>query len=352
MKKSALSIFLFLVSIVVVHAQGGLGNAIMAYEAGKLNQAKAAIDEAIKNPKASTKSKTWYYYGKIYAGIASDPTGLFINLDKDATFKAYEGFKKAMELEPEKKGYYNDAKAELEQLYAIALNRAVAFYQEQDLDNALKNLELSLNIQPKDTTALIYSAAMAYEADKKDKYVVYTKRFLELDGVSYERKAEHYYNLILVLYNELKKPEEAIAIIEMGLKENPKDARLYELAAAIYDEQGDAEKAFEYYRKGAELFPDNFVLNANTGFAYYNQAVLVAEEIENMSKSLKKEEAEAKLRKMDELLKKALPYLERAHKANSENKDVITVLSKIYYRLKMEDKGKAMDAKLKALGAN
>lgn len=352
MKKSVLSIFLLLVSTVIVYAQGGLGNAIMAYEAGKLDQAKTAIDEAIKHPKAATKSKTWYYYGKIYAGIASDPTGLFVNLDKDATFKAYEGFKKAMELEPEKKGYYDDAKAEMEQLYAIALNRAVAFYQDQDLDNALKNLELSLSIQPKDTTALIYSAAMAYEADQKDKYVTYTKRLLELKELPYERKAEHYYNLILVLYNELKKPEEAIAVAEMGLKENPQDARLYELIGAIYDEQEQTDKALEYYKKGAGQFPDNFVLNANTGFAYYNKAVLVAEEIENMETSLKKEEAEAKLKKMDELLKTALPYLERAHKAKPDNKDVISLLAKIYYRLKMESKGKEMDAKLKALGGN
>ncbi|GIV38549.1 MAG: hypothetical protein KatS3mg033_0349 [Thermonema sp.] len=350
MKRTVLSIFFLIAGILAAYAQGGLGNAIMAYEAGKLDQAKAAIDEAIKHPKASTKSKTWYYYGKIYAGIASDPTGLFVNLDKDATFKAYEGFKKAMELEPEKKGYYDDAKAEMEQLYAIALNRAVSFYQEQDIENALKNLELSLSIQPKDTTALIYSAAMAYEADQKDKYVTYTKRFLELDDVPYEKKAEHYYNLILVLYGEMKKPEEAIAIAEMGLKENPKDARLYELIAAIYDEQGETDKALEYYTKGAELFPDNFVLNANTGFAYYNKAVEVAEEIENMDSSLKKSEVEAKLKQMDELLKTALPYLERAHQAKPDNRDVISLLAKIYYRLKMEDKGKAMDAKLKALG--
>lgn len=350
MRKLALIVIVLFAGVGFSYGQGGLGNAIMAYDAGKLDQAKQAIDEAVKHPKASTKSKTWYYYGKIYAGIASDITGLFINLDKDATHKAYEGYKKAMELEPDKKGYYQDAKKEMEQLFAISLNRAVGFYEEKDIDNALRSLELALLLQPQDTTALIYSAAMAYEAGNVDKYITYTRRYLSLEDVPYERKARQYQDLIIILANEKKDLDAAIELAKEGMEASSgQDARYYELIAALYEQKEEVDQALEYYIKGADLFPDNYILNGNAGLGYYNRAVRMAEEMEDLGNKLKDAEIKERIAKIDAELKKALPYLERAHQIKPDEKVFMDVLARVYARLKMRDKAEAMEKKLKSM---
>src|SRR5687768_5668297 len=87
-------------NLLVGNAFAQIGAAQASYTAGKLDDAKTQIENAINNDKQKTKAKTWFYRGEIYRGIASDPTGVYSKLDSNAVQVALDSYKKAQELEP------------------------------------------------------------------------------------------------------------------------------------------------------------------------------------------------------------------------------------------------------------
>ena len=83
----------------------GQKEVVSAYNANKEGDFASAatyIEQAILNPKANVKNKTWRYRGEIYLNISNDST-LFVAFPKALDF-ALESFQKALILD--KKGSY------------------------------------------------------------------------------------------------------------------------------------------------------------------------------------------------------------------------------------------------------
>ena len=69
-----------------------LNEAILAFEAHELDEAKLIVDQLIAKKENHNNAKIWFYRGKIYANIANDLRGIYLKLDTLALFKAYDSF--------------------------------------------------------------------------------------------------------------------------------------------------------------------------------------------------------------------------------------------------------------------
>lgn len=331
-------------------AQAGLNNAVLFLEKGLIDKAKASIDEAASSEKATSKSKFWFYKGEIYTRIAMDKNLPYYKLDPNPIPKAYEAYKKVMDLEPQQKGFYKDAEKALQYLYTVAINHGSNAYQEGEskFKIALSDMRIAHSINPKDTIPLIYGAAIAYEDKDFNSFVELTEKILDIPGVSDETQMSNYTNLAYIYSEELKNKEKALSIISRGVDAFPKNLDILKLGGELHQRNGQIEKAIEIYKKGAKAFPDNYFFHINLGAIYYNKASEASQAMSKIADELKKD-ANKKKKMQEEVngfLRSALPHLEEADKLRPDDIDIIEYLFIAYDELGMKDKAEATDKRI------
>ena len=99
MKKTILTVLIMMISIVMIGQTNERTSAFNYQRYGKLDLAKAAIDEAVQDEKTIMDAKTWFYRGNIYYDIAVSTDANFQKLDPDPFGVAYESYMKAKELD-------------------------------------------------------------------------------------------------------------------------------------------------------------------------------------------------------------------------------------------------------------
>ncbi|SDW66184.1 tetratricopeptide repeat protein [Aequorivita viscosa] len=136
-------------------------------------------------------------------------------------------------------------------------------------------------------------------------------------------------------------------IMKKIVASDPTNPELYFNLGVGSGEIGDKEKAIEYYEKTLELKPDHEGALINIAVVKLSGEDKLVEEMNSLGNSA------ADNRKYDELKKQrqaiyaeTVPYLERAHKLNPNNKEVIRTLMNIYGQLADDDKYQEMKAKL------
>ena len=384
MKKSTVLILTLSFIATVAFAQNP-GTAKLSYDAGKLNEAKEQIDKAIENEKHAAKSKTWYFRGLIYAGIASDQTGMFKKLDDNPIQKAYDAFMKAMELEPEKKGSYDDAqKAIKDILHPSIINWGVAKYQDDDISAALDAFVMAQKTNPADTLPYMYAADLAYQLEKFDvfksciqkvisqpaknkiRYYAYYAFYLRdkeenneealkilNEGLKQDKTLDREnYKLLqdmqLDLYIKTNKMEEAISEIKKTIDADPKNAKNYLNLGILLEKVEKPEDALKAYEKSIELDPTHDAI-FNAGALFYNKGAKIIEVVNQMPLQEYNQKGKAEEEKAAVEFKKALPYFERLYKMDSKDSQVLRPLFTLYQSLKMKDQADKISKEMEAL---
>jgi tetratricopeptide (TPR) repeat protein len=144
-------------------AQKEVVSAYNANKEGDYATAASYIEQAIENPKANVKNKTWRYRGEIYLNISKDST-LFAAFP-DALTIAKDSYMKAKELDT-KGSYAQECQIGLGQVQMAASNAGIAQYNTGDFGRAGGFFDLSAEIasafEATDTMAL-YNSALCYE---------------------------------------------------------------------------------------------------------------------------------------------------------------------------------------------
>jgi Tfp pilus assembly protein PilF len=358
MKKTILILLPMLFAGFLAKAQVGLAN--VSLQEGKINKAKEAIDKALQNEKDALKSKTWFTKGEVYSAIAGSPLKMFYDLDKQASKTAFEAYKKAMELEPQKKGYYKDAEAAIKgKLFNSAINQGVNLYKEKDFNNSLGALDIAMESSPSDTTAIYYASGIAWEAKIYDKFINYAEAMSKMKFSPITQKQTNM-QLAYLYSGEKKDYAKAATILEKCIKDFPKDLQLWQMLGEVYEYQGDQDKSIEFYKRAAVQFPNEAGYSKVIGFAYYNKAVAVNKEVtkkkeaEGLTGSLKDPKKQQKAKEYNDMvdaeLRKALPYLEKADQLKPNDFETMDILRVIYESFGMKEKKAEMDKKIKAIG--
>lgn len=383
-------LFLFLFAVTMVTAQNSVRTTAYNYmRQGKLDKAKENIDKAILHEKTMNDPKTWFYRGNIYYEISISENEDYKNLSDNALMTSYEAFLKVLEVDA-KNQFYLKVVQNLNAIGAGFYNIGVLDYNEGDFTGAADNFYQAYVVKTKvdivDTSALYNAAVAANKAqDTPTAKQYYSKLYdLHYDNAGiYESLAmiaaaegdndratqyltegrEKYPEDFGILIAEINmymtsgESDKAIASMNAAIEKDPTNYTIYNALGNMYDNmisdttlsteerQQAFENAKEAYIKAIEYKPDFFDSYYNLGALFVNKAAEYQNEA-NVLPLSEQEKYEELVAKANELLKEALPYLEKAHELKVTDKNTIISLKEIYTRLGNLDKAKEMNLKL------
>ena len=270
--------------------KGKTSKAEMALTQGKLDIAKAEIDEAFKvdnKGKVSANSKNWYTKGRIYKAIYLDDSTDFKNLaGEEALSVAMKSFNKVVEMDKETSTYVIFSNQEINQLYGYIINNGAEKYGVDDYEGAYADFITALIVMPNDTTALLYGGVSAQQADMIDEALACFQKLAENGDASEETFKTMIYlyrtekedlesvlktvNMALKNYPEntelvqekittlivMERVDEAKSELEEAINDEPTNALYYYFLGYLYDFEEDSGMAQESYEKAVELNPE------------------------------------------------------------------------------------------------
>lgn len=392
MKRTTI-LFVLLFAVTCVFAQKGKVTSALSFkETGKLDKAVASIEEAIdaSNPKTEGSiswPRTWEVRGEIYQAVFQTKDENFKKLNSDPLTVAYESYMKALTLDDKDK-FSKSVKIKLTLLISDLTNQAVAAFNEENYEKALKSFEQVIGIEQTPVfkaddptavdTVIIFNAGLAaFNAQNYDKAIQYYKeaakykysgaRTYQLISSSYLLKKDTLGALntlqeglkeypsngtilveVINIYLNANKVDDALKYLDIAIQQDPKNASYFFAKGTLFDKLQKTDEATESYLKAIEYKEDYFDAYYNLGALYYNKGVKQID-VANAIPSNQPEKYEEEKNKADIEFKKAIPYMEKAHEVNPTDKFTMESLKTLYYRLKMLDKHAEIVEKMKNL---
>ncbi len=152
------------------------------------------------------------------------------------------------------------------------------------------------------------------------------------DGTTSQQK-ETFYSLRLVnLYIFTNQYEKALGTIDAIIANDPENPELWNVKGQLYETEGNIDEAIKCFEKAIAVRPDFAAALGNLGRMYFNSAIeknnRLSESIVNTVDFNKAREAEVL-----PLYRKALPYYEKAHSLDPQEREYMVALRGIYYNL-------------------
>jgi tetratricopeptide (TPR) repeat protein len=391
--KRATILFALLFATIGVFAQKGKVTSAKSYkDAGNLDKAVALIEETIdaSNPKTESSINwpgTWEARGEIYQAVFQTKDENYKKLSNDPLTIAYDSYLKALSLD-EKDKFSKSVKIKLTLLISDLTNQAVAAFNEENYEKALKSFEQIMSIEQTptfkvddpnsvDTVIILNAGLAAYNAQKYDKAIEFYKnaakykyngaRTYQLISSSYLLKKDTVGALdvlkeglkeypangtilveVINIYLNANKVDDALKYLDIAIAQDPKNSSYFFAKGTLYDKLQKTDEATECYLKAIEFKEDYFDAYYNLGALYYNKGVKQVD-VANAIPSNQPEKYELEKEKADVEFKKAIPYMEKAHEINPTDKFTMESLKTLYYRLKMLDKHAEIVEKMKNL---
>jgi len=377
MKKIALILTLILLVSAGFAQRSKVVTAYNYQRNGKLEKAKEAIDEAIEHEKTMADPKAWFYRGTIYQDIAAGVDSSLYNKVPNALDIAYESYKKSIEYD-EKEKYVEQIKLNMAGLAQGYYNEGVMAYNNNNFSGASEHFKNTFDVYSEigrtDTISMFNAAVSAGLAGENEKALDYYDKVLELDysnpeiyiSMSEISKAmgdttealnvlktgrEIYpenFDLLISetnIYLARNDTKKALENLEKAIEKDKTNPTIFFAVGTNYDQLGMFDKAEKAYKNAINLDPDYFEANYNIGALYVNKAAKILEKANDLPLDAV-EEYDAEKAKADDLLKKSLPYLEKAIELQPDDVNTLVSLKEIYTRLGMLEKLKAVNAKL------
>ena len=139
----------------------------------------------------------------------------------------------------------------------------------------------------------------------------------------------------------------------LAAEQDPTNEILWFSLGSVYDNLNMQDEAVEAYRKSLGIKPDYFDANYNLGALYFNKAVQMVNDANDMWKPRMSKDESAKQKEMEQggkaMFSTALPYLEKALEMDGNDRETLRSLRDIYARVGMDEKMLEVSAKLKSM---
>lgn len=192
----------------------------------------------------------------------------------------------------------------------IVKNIALIYNEKGQADKAMEYFANARKENPEDASLIIGQANLMYKAGKKDEFA---------------------------------------KLINEALQKSPNDPALLYNLGAVNMEVGNMEEADKYFKKSLELQPDNFDALVNVGMVQLSGEEKIVKEMNSLGNSAKENARYEVLQKQrKDMYNRAIPYLEKAHKAKPDDQYVIQTLMGMYQALDKTAEYNAMKAKRKS----
>lgn len=191
-------------------------------------QAKLAIDEAIKNATLAKHPATWYYRGVIYHRLLKK--SIISENVSDLLKEILRSYHKTKELSLPNNQFHSFAIANIIALWDYYFDKGIRYYKQEAFDEALKSFIICTTIRPEAPKPLLYSAIVYHASKEPEKALEKYNAYVEKTGadVAVYRAIGH------IHYHQLKNMEQAIDVLNTALKRFPFDNELLEEKISIY----------------------------------------------------------------------------------------------------------------------
>ena len=356
-----------------------------------LLKAKKAIDESYLKQtttpftKSKDETKMYYYRGAIYLDywmLSNYDTEILKNViavgESEMNEATFGSFSKCLELDI-KNQWKSDINNKINIYRNLSINNGVDCFQKKNYLGAFNSFKMGLEmynvLSLTDTLAMINAALSAEKMKNTNEAYKYYKMCAD---INYGNGAEMYQSMIRVLNaEEVKNEEKILNVIDEGKQRFPKDYILNIEEFNYWYSKGDNEKAQQALENAIESDPTNKVLHFNVGvtydnisnkyhkenkhdvaFTYMNKAIngyKKAIELDdnyvdayynlgalyyNQSITAKSvagdysgEKYDKEMKSANEMLKKAIPLLEKVLSLSPSDKSTLTVLKSLYFNL-------------------
>lgn len=367
----------------VLNAQKDVVSAFNANTDGDYLKAAEFIDLAIGDPKANIKEKTWRYRGNIYTNLASDSV-LYAQVP-DALERAAASFVEADKLDL-KQRYESERKADIARGATIAGQAGINYFNAGVYGRAgelfVTAAEMTQMLGAVDTMAVFNSALCFEKANQNERAIeqymlcgVYGYQVPEvfLFVANIHKMEGDTASALKTLQNARRDfPREQALIIEelniylvagnfelakenlmLAAEQDPNNEILWFSLGSVYDNLGMSDEAVDAYGKSLAIKADYFDANYNLGALYFNKAVQMVNEANDMWKPKMSKAEASKQKELEEggkaMFATALPYLENALEVEPDDRETLRSLRDIYARVGMDDKMLKVSAKLKSM---
>ena len=399
MKKLILSLALVGIASTVAFGQKKVvKSAEKNFSRGNLEEAYTEIKSALADEETGAQSETYFIKGKIETQMFESDSS---NTESTVALgrQAQESFAKTFEMESNDstskvskdlfKEVLPDMPANFQgqgvyRLKNASFNKAIAKYEEEDMELSHEFFSLAADLDPNDTSIVFnagYTANMIGNTEAAKKY------FTNLLDVPEYNKLNAYYFLIQIASAEDNDPEEAYRVVTEAREEYPDDKGLAEFEIQLLlqldkmeeamtsiekalvtdpnnpairlrygylkEKSGDMEGALQEYIKTVEADPEFFEGNYYAGAIYLDKARNIITEVNNLSDDEWEAKSDSMLKEADGLYEDALPYFTKASDLKPDNTDIMEILFQVHTRLKNEAKAEEYNKKLSdKLGPN
>ncbi len=135
----------------------------------------------------------------------------------------------------------------------------------------------------------------------------------------------------------------AIDYLDKAIEREPNVAQYYHIRGNLEENAKEYEAALKDFDAALALDPTLADAQAGKGRVYYNRAVKMNEDAAYISDNREYKKA---LQEMDEVFAQSLPFFEKAHELDPENRSYMITLKTLYYRMHMDQKYEEITAKL------
>ncbi len=357
-------LFLFLVPM-NAHAQSSkLISAASYIDNGQYQKAYDALEEARQNEKTMNSERTYFQFLRLYTMIALDSTDAYGAISANPLMDARDAAVKTLELD-EKKRMSGPVVIEADRLSRLMYNNGLTAYREADYAAAYDYFYASYEmhgvihgygkVEGRDTSTYYFAAICTDLAGNKEQAETMYRSLIDMNFkepgvysnlgklyVSQEKldQAERifaegrtkYPGSQELLIDELNyflqqgRAPEAIDKFKLAIANDPDNSELHFAMGTAYQalinldmensrkHMADARAA---YGRAIELNPQSFDAYLNTGALYYNEGVLLQEELNNLDLS-EEDRANELVNEQKDLYRQALPFFQNAARVYEE----------------------------------
>lgn len=370
MRKLTFIMILLFCATVTYAQKGKVAQASSYLSSGKLDEAKKLIDEAITHENCVNDPKSYFIKGQIYQAIYESPLADYKKLDPNALDVAWEAYQKVQQLD-EKGKFPKKLKVQFENLAIDYANRGVEFYSSENYAGALNAFKRVLEIEkspiinnPGIDTAIIFNAGLAaqkanllseaegyykealkynYEPAKTNVMLASVlkeqgkkEEALQYLQKGYELAPNDPFTLVeLINYYLLGgEPEKAEVYLDAAIKQDPNNPSYYRAKGTLYEKLSQPEKAQAMYEKALSIDPNDF----NSLFYLGNMKLNEANELNKVVFNIEDaDEYNREVPKVYAAYGKAIPFFEKALEIQPGERNTMTILKELYFRLRATD---------------
>ena len=347
-----------------------------------LKSAKEYIDKAAVHEDTKDNQKTLWLIGEIYGSLFSmakltNDSALVVFIGDNALETSCQALKRGY---PLGKKYKSDIIGTVDQFRTAFNGAAIMLYEKEDFENAAffynAQAEYANAVSMTDTLAL-FNSAICYERSKK--YIEAANNYKKLADIEYngtqsavyasrayrnageidkakavvsEARAKHPSDkdLLTELVNtniESGNTEGAEKALNDAIAEDPNNKQLHYTIGTIYIDLKENQKAEDALKKALDIDPDYTDVQYQLGAHLYNWS----NELKLIANKMDKGDPEEKstLELAEAKMSGALEVLEQYITKDPNNKGILDILYKGYYKSGNKEKSDEYKARLEAL---